>query len=281
MVRIALAQVSAKEDVEENILKGLRLMEEAKERGASLICFPELSFLPFFPRVRADRRFFSLAEPIQGPTVERFRREAKELGIAAVVNIYERASPGEYYDTSVVMDTDGRLLGISRMMHIAELPDYNEKFYYWEGNTGFPVFDLGFAKVGIAICYDRHFPEHMRALTLGGAELILVPTATSTPILGEIWELEMRAAAVANQVFVAVANRVGREGEMEFFGRSFVVDPLGEVISRAEGEREELLVAELDLGAIERARQLLPFLRDRRPEVYGVLSDFRLAGGKL
>lgn len=273
MLTIALAQVHATEDREANIQKGFRLMAEAKEKGASLICFPEMSFLTFFPRIRADRSFFALAESIPGPIVERFQEKAKELGLVTVINMYERAAPGEYYDTSPVIDADGTLLGISRMMHIAELPNYNEKFYYWEGNTGFPVFETSCAKVGIAICYDRHFPEQMRALALNGVEVILVPTATSTSALEHIWQIEMQAASIANQVFVAVANRVEAEGEVRFFGKSFATNPSGEVIAQAQERTEELLLVELDLTLIDQMRQILPFLRDRRPEAYNVLSE--------
>jgi N-carbamoylputrescine amidase len=278
MLTIALAQVHATEDHEANLQKGFRLMEQAKERGASLICFPEMSFLPFFPRVRAERSFFALAEPIPGPTVERFQEKAGELELATVINLYERAAPGEYYDTSPVIDADGTLLGLSRMMHIAELPNYNEKFYYWEGNTGFPVFATRGVRLGLAICYDRHFPEQMRALTLGGAGVILVPTATSTPALKGIWEIEMQAAAVANQVFIAVVNRVGTEGEMTFFGKSFVTNPRGEIIAQAGEEGEELLTGECDLKQMEETRQILPFLRDRRPEAYGEIAMRKVKG---
>ena len=273
--KIALAQVSASESREDNIRNAFVLMEQAKKEGASLICFPEMAFDRFFPRVRADKRYFSLAEPIPGPMVERFQKKAKKLELVTVINMYEHAGPGEYYDCSPVIGADGALSGISRMMHIAEVPNYNERVYYWEGNTGFPVFDTDVAKVGIAICYDRHFPEQMRALTLNGAEIILVPTATSTLALKHIWEMEMQAAAVANQVFIAIVNRIGIEGEMMFFGKSFVTNPTGEVIARAEEGKEELLVAELDLDLIEQARQVLPFLRDRRPEAYKTLSVVR------
>ena len=251
-------------------------MEQAKQKGASLICFPEMAFLPFFPRIPADRSFFAFGEPIPGPTVERFQQRAKQLELVTVINVYERAAPGEYYDTSPVIDADGALLGISRMMHIAELPNYNEKFYYWEGNTGFPVFETRCAKVGIAICYDRHFPEQMRALALKGAEIILVPTATSTPALKHIWMIEMQAAAIANQVFMAVVNRVGTEGEMTFFGKSFVTNPQGEIVAQAGEEADELLIVDLDLMLIEETRQILPFLRDRRPEAYGEIAKYRV-----
>ncbi len=273
IIKIALAQVSATDNREENLQKAFSLMEQAKDQDASIICFPEMAFDPFFPRVRTDKRYFDLAEPIPGPMVEKFQEKAKQLSLATVINMYELAAPGEYYDCSPVIDADGALLGISRMMHIAELPNYNEKFYYWEGNTGFPVFQAGGAKIGIAICYDRHFPEQMRALTLGGAEIILVPTATSTPALKHIWHVEMQAASIANQVFVALNNRAGTEGEMTFFGRSFVVNPRGEVIAQAKENEEDLLVVELDLSLIEQTRRDLPFLRDRRPDAYGPLIE--------
>jgi N-carbamoylputrescine amidase len=165
-------------------------------------------------------------------------------------------------------------VGKQRMTHILEGPGYNERYYYWPGDSGYRVFDVGPARIGVAICYDRHFPEAMRALTLGGAELIVVPTATASleAEYRAVWEIEMQAAAVANGLFVAVANRAGVDDTLRFFGRSFAVDPYGRVVARAPEEEVSLLVVDLDLGLVEAARRDMPFLRDRRPETYDRLA---------
>lgn len=274
-MRIALAQFKAESTRDESVKKAFQMMEQAAREGADVICFPEMAFDLFFPQFRADRQYFALAEPIPGPLVERFQTQARALGLVTVINLFERATAGEYYDCSPVIDADGRLLGKSRMMHIAELPRYNEKYYYWEGDTGYPVHTTRAGRLGIAICYDRHYPEHVRALTVQGAQVMLVPTATSLPELGAIWEVEMQAAAVANQIFIGVANRVGRESDLNFFGSSFAVNPKGEVIARAPNDQETVLCVDCDLRLIEEMRQQLPFLRDRRPETYGILCEGR------
>lgn len=266
--KIALAQISVSENVEENIKKGITFIKEASAKGADIICFPEMSFTPFFPQYPQDRKYFSLAEKIPGPLVERFKLVCKENKIAVVINMYEGTGTGEYYDCSPVIDKNGVLLGKSQMMHIAELPNYNEKYYYWEGKTGYPVYDIGGLKFGIAICYDRHYPEQMRALTLAGAQLILVPTATSLMELDHIWEIEMQAASIANQVFIGLVNHVGIDDKINYFGKSFATDPYGNILKMASSENNELVIVEIDTNEIERARQILPFLRDRRPETY-------------
>ena len=266
--KIALSQFKAFEKREENIKKAKVFIKEAKAKGAELIVFPEMSFDIFFPKFRTDRKYFDIAEPIPGPLVETFSEIARENEIAIVFNMFEEAKPGEYYDCSPVINKNGDFLGKSRMMHIAELPNYNEKFYYWEVNSDYPVYDMGGYKIGIAICYDRHFPEHMRILTLKGADLILVPTATSLTELKNIWEIEMQAASVGNQVYIAVSNRVGQEENLTFFGKSFATNPLGDIITMASEDKEEVLLFDLELPLIKEARQILPFLRDRRPETY-------------
>ena len=265
---IALAQFRAGDNREENVKKGEAFIKEAKNKGADLIVFPEMSFDIFFPQYRAEKRFFDLAEPIPGPMVEKFCQIAKDNSIAIVFNMFESGEVGEYYDCSPVIDKFGNYLGKSRMMHIAELPDYNEKFYYWEGDTDYPVFDLGGLKVGIAICYDRHYPEQIRLLALKGAQVIVVPTATSLGELKHVWHVEMQAAAIANQVYIAIANRVGKEVNLNFFGNSFAANPFGEIITVASEEKEELLIFDLEPRIIKEARHLFPFLRDRRADTY-------------
>jgi len=279
-VRIALAQVAVGPDRGDNVRKALRLMADAAEGGAQLIVFPEMSVDPFFPQYRTDKRFFEWGTPVPEPLTDRFQEQAAILGLATVINVFERAAPGRYFDCSPVFDQDGSYLGKQRMTHILEGPGYNERYYYWEGDSGYPVFDVGTSRtgpvrIGVAICYDRHFPEVIRALTLGGAEVIVVPTATAKleAQFRAVWEVEMQAAAVANGVFVAVANRAGVDDTLSFFGRSFAVDPYGRVLARAPEDDVALLLVDLDLALVEEARRDMPFLRDRRPETYGVLGS--------
>lgn len=273
-VRLALAQVAATPDRDANRRQGLELLAQAAAHGAQLICFPEMAFEPFFPQYRADPRYFDWAESVPGPTVERFQQAARERGIVVVLNLFERVAPGEYYDASPVIDADGELRGLSRMVHIAEAPYYNEKFYYRPGNLGFPIFRTASGVLGVAICYDRHYPEQMRALTIQGANIILVPLAAVAADLWEIFEVEMRATSYQSQVYIAVVNRVGPEGEMTFLGRSFVTDPWGNVIARAADGAPDLLLVDLDLDTIEQARRQTPHLRDRRPDQYRMISEY-------
>jgi beta-ureidopropionase len=270
---LALAQVAVGPEREENVNRAFRMMADAKKAGAELIVFPEMSVDPFFPQYRADKRYFDWGTPVPGPLTARFQEQSAALGLATVVNLFERAAPGRYFDCSPVFSIDGEYVGKQRMTHILEGPGYNERYYYWEGDSGYPVFDVGPVRIGVAICYDRHFPEGMRALALGGAELIVVPTATARleAQFQAVWEIEMQAAAVANGLFVAVANRAGTDDTLSFFGHSFAVDPYGQVVARAPEDDVALLVVDLDLDLIEEARRDMPFLRDRRPDTYGGL----------
>jgi len=268
-IRLALAQMAASEDLEANRQKGLDWVKQAAQAGAEIICFTELGLLPFFPQYRAEKKFFRWAEALDGPTIQRFREAASREHIHILLNIFERANPGEYYDATVLLKADGGLpLGPIRMMHIAEEPGFNEKFYYWPGNTPPQVFDLNGVKIGVAICYDRHFPEYMRQLVLLGAEIIFTPFAGLVDDPLQMYEIEMQGAAFQNQVFIAAVNRTGQEPTVEFIGGSFVVDPTGEVIARGPQNEEKLLLVDCDLARIEEMRQARPFLRDRRPEVY-------------
>jgi len=270
-MRVACAQFKNEADRETSIRKALDWMKGAKDQGADLIVFPELAFDFFFPQVRADARYFDWSEPIPGPTTERFQSAAAELGLVTIINVFERAAPGRYYDASPVIDADGTLVGVSRMLHICEEPGYNEKFYYWPGDGGSPVHQTQAGRVGVAICYDRHYPELFRALALQGADIVVVPTATSMSeqAFKDVWEIEIQAAAVANQIYVAVANRAGLDGELQFFGESFIADPAGQVIARGASDEEELLVTEIDLERIEQVRRHVPFLRDFRYDLFG------------
>jgi len=272
-VRIALAQVAVGPHREDNVQRALHMMDDAAQAGAELIVFPEMSVDPFFPQYRSEKRFFDWGVSVPGPLTDRFQERAAGLGLATVINLFERAAPGRYYDCSPVFGMDGAYLGKQRMTHILEGPGYNERYYYWPGDSGYPVFDLGPVRIGVAICYDRHFPEGMRALALGGAEVIVVPTATASleAQFRAVWEVEMQAAAVAQGLFVAVANRAGVDDTLTFFGSSFAVDPYGRVLARAPKDDVALLLVDLDLGLVEEARRDMPFLRDRRPDTYSML----------
>jgi N-carbamoylputrescine amidase len=268
-IRLAFAQMAATENLAANQQKGLDWVKQAAQAGTQIICFTELGLLPFFPQYRAEKKYFQWAEAIDGPTVKKFAEAAVSENIHILLNIFERAGAGEYYDSTVLLKaTGGPALGPVRMMHIAEEPGFNEKFYYWPGNTLPQVFDVDGVKIGVAICYDRHFPEYTRQLVLQGAEIIFAPFAglVNDPI--KMYEIEMQGLAFQNQVFVAAVNRVGKEQTVEFIGGSFVVDPAGEVIARAPLGEDKLLLVDCDLSRIEEMRQVRPFLRDRRPEVY-------------
>lgn len=264
-------QAPASKDVDANVQRGLQRLREAADRGARLVCYPELAFTPFYPQNCARGDVRALAEPIPGPTVEKFQKEAARLGVAVVLNLFERAGD-RCYDTSPVIDADGRLLGRTRMVHITDYEGFHEQGYYAPGDTGAPVYETRAAgRIGVAICYDRHFPEYMRALALGGAELVVVPQAGC---VGEwpdgLYEAEMRTAAFQNGYAVALCNRVGPEEKLIFSGESFVTDPAGVVLARA-GRGDELLMADLDLSAAARSHARRLFLQHRRPELY---ADF-------
>jgi N-carbamoylputrescine amidase len=268
-LRLTLAQMAVTENLAVNQQKGLDWVKQAANEGAQIICFTELGLLPFFPQYRAEKKFFQWAEAIDGPTVKKFVEAAASENIHILLNIFERAGAGEYYDATVLLPaTGGAPLGPVRMVHTAEEPGFNEKFYYWSGNTPPQVFDLNGIKIGVAICYDRHFPEYTRQLVLRGAEIIFTPFAGLVNDPLKMYEIEMQGLAFQNQVFVAAVNRVGKEPAVEFIGGSFIVDPSGEVIARAPRGEEKLLLVDCDLSRLEEMRQVRPFLRDRRPEVY-------------
>ena len=268
-VKIALIQQPATRDKQQNIARGLANLEAAARNGAALACYAELAFEWFHPQHPATGDVRALAEPLDGPLVRAFRDKARELGIVVVLNLFERDGEATF-DSSPVIDGDGSLLGVTRMIHITEYACFHEQGYYTPGDRGAPVFRTRAGNVGVAICYDRHFPEYMRALALAGADLVVVPQAGAVGEWPEgLYEAEMRVAAFQNGYFVALCNRVGREDRLEFAGESFVCAPDGEVIARARQGAEEILYAEVDFAsaASSHARQL--FLKHRRPELYG------------
>jgi N-carbamoylputrescine amidase len=276
-LKIAMAQLSAGESRDENLRKALKMMEQASAQDSRLICFPEVGFDRFFPQKRANPRFFDLAERVPGPITQMIAAEARRLKLVTIASLLEEAQPGEYYDSAVCIDSDGALLGQTRMTHTFEGENYNEKFYYGPGNTLYPVYKTEAGFVGIAICQDSWFPEVMRALAMRGAELIVVPTAESCPMQKYDWYLDVlttvqgKAPAINNGLFVGVANRVGTEEAMRFMGSSYVVSPFGRILRMANNSADELLVVEIDTDEIRKARQTWPLLRDRRPETYGIL----------
>ncbi len=225
-MRIALVQQKASTDKAANLARALEAVRAAAKQGANLVCFAELAFEPFYPQRPSDGGHLELAETIPGPTTDTFRALAKNLHVVIVPNLYERDGDAAY-DTSPVIDADGRLLGVQRMVHIPDYDGFHEKTYYTPGNLGAPVFSTSAGRIGIAICYDRHYPETMRAFALGGADLVLVPQAGAVGEWPEgLYEAEMRVAAFQNGVFVALCNRVGPEERLTFAGsRSFAILP--------------------------------------------------------
>ena len=268
-MKIALIQQHASADKKDNLERGLAATRKAAADGANVICFAELAFEPFYPQVPASDGFADLAESIPGPTTDQFSKLAAELGIVIVLNLYERDGD-KTYDSSPVIDADGKMLGVTRMIHITEYECFHEQGYYSPGDTGAPVYETKHGKIGVAICYDRHYPEYMRAMAVAGAELVFIPQAGSVGEWPEgLYEAEIRVAAFQNGYFTALCNRVGAEEKLTFAGESFVCDPMGNVIARAGQGTDETLLCDVDLNQIgdSHARQL--FMRDRRPDLYG------------
>jgi predicted amidohydrolase len=267
-MKIALVQQHATKDKSANVARGLAAIETAARNGAQLACFAELAFEWFYPQRPADAGFRELAEPLDGPTVTAFQRKAKELGLVTVINLYERE--GQHtYDSSPVIDADGTLLGVTRMIHITEYSCFHEQGYYTPGDKGAPVYSTQAGKIGVAICYDRHFPEYMRALAVGGADLVVVPQAGAVDEWPEgLYEAEMRVAAFQNGYFTALCNRVGKEDCLDFAGESFVCDANGEVIARGAKSQDEIVYAEIDYAQLGETSARRLFMQHRRPELY-------------
>jgi N-carbamoylputrescine amidase len=267
-MRIGLVQQRAGSGKAGNVERGLAALEEAARGGAEVVCYAELAFERFHPQLPAEPGFESKAEPVPGPITEAFASVAKELGVVVVLNLYERDGD-KCFDCSPVIDADGALLGRTRMVHITDYEGFHEQGYYTPGDTGVPVYETRVGKLGIAICYDRHYPEYMRALALGGAELVVVPQAGAVGEWPEgLYEAEMRVAAFQNGYYAALCNRVGKEERLDFAGESFVCAPDGRVIARAGQGTDEILYADFDLAEVDRSHAHQLFLKDRRPELY-------------
>jgi N-carbamoylputrescine amidase len=280
-VSLGLIQMSAGDDVAANLAKALERISSAAKNGAQIICLQELFRSRYFCQSEHARNF-KLAEPIPGATTEALGDLARQREVVIIASIFEKRSAGVYHNTAVVIDADGSIAGKYRKMHIPDDPLYYEKFYFTPGDLGFPSFETRYARVAALVCWDQWFPEGARLAALGGAEILFYPTAIGW-IPNEpkgvaenqraAWQLIQRSHAVANGIFVAAVNRVGREGKIKFWGQSFVAGPLGEIVAQAGGNREEILLARCDLRNIEETRQSWPFLRDRRIDAYAPLQS--------
>jgi len=277
---LGLVQMRCAESPAENLERALRGIDEAADRGAELVCLPELFRSRYFCQSEDVSRF-ELAEPVPGPTTEALGKRAAARGVAVVGSVFERRAPGLYHNTAVVLDEEGRMTGMYRKMHIPDDPLYYEKFYFTPGDLGFAGFATRRARVGPLVCWDQWFPEAARLAALAGSEVLVYPTAIGWQLdegaeedaaQHDAWQTVQRAHAIANGVFVAVVNRVGPEEGIRFWGQSFVADPFGRILARAGAEAEEVLVVACDLGEIERVRREWPFLRDRRVDAYGELQ---------
>jgi beta-ureidopropionase len=256
--------------------KHLPLIEEAAKKGVQLLCLQELFNGPYFC-AEQEVRWYDMVEPIpDGPTIKLMQELAKKHAMVIVVPIYEEEITGVYYNSAAVIDADGKYLGKYRKHHIPHVaPGFWEKFYFRPGNLGYPVFNTAAGKVGVYICYDRHFPEGARILGLNGAEIVLNPSATVAGLSEYLWKLEQPAHAVANGYFVGAINRVGTEAPWnigEFYGQSYFCDPRGQFVAMASRDKEELIVADLDFGMIQQVRNTWQFYRDRRPDSYGAIT---------
>ena len=250
---------------------------DAAAQGAQVICFQELFYGPYFCQVQ-ETEYYSYTEHIpDGPTTQRFMALAKELGMVMVLPMYEIVQPGLYYNTAAVIDADGTYLGKYRKQHIPQTKGFWEKFYFRPGTGGYPVFDTAVGRVGVYICYDRHFPEGWRILGLNGAEIVFNPSATHRGLSEYLWRLEQPAAAVANIYYVGAINRVGIEplGENDFYGQSYFVDPEGKFVGDVgDPYQSELIVRDLDMDKMRMIRDRWAFYRDRRPDAYGeIVAD--------
>jgi len=253
MLKICGIQMACGEDKQKNLQKAVRLAELAVEKGAKIIGFQELFNTHWFPK-DIDQRNFSLAEPINGQSIQMMRKVAKEKSAVLICPLFEEGIEGVYYNTAVVINADGKVLGAYRKVHIPQIPLWEEKSYFSPGDKGFPVFHTKYAKIGVQICWDNFFPEGTRILALKGAQIIFAPTAA------------------AFGLFIFRINRVGSEEKQDFYGKSFCVTPEGELVDRPSGMQEGIVFANIDLGDIGMTRREWTFLRDRRPEVYGELA---------
>jgi beta-ureidopropionase len=274
-VRAALIQAHANLPKEDALAKHVELIDEAARQGAEITCLQEIFFGPYFC-AEQDPKWFQTAEPDDGPTVATMRELAARHEMVLVVPFFEKEIEGVFYNTAVVIDADGTVLGKYRKTHIPQVgPIFWEKYFFKPGNLGYPVFETRVGRVGVFICYDRHFPEPARMLGLKGAQLTFNPSATVESLSRHLWQLEQPAHAVANGFFVGAVNRVGEElvPGARFYGSSYFCDPRGQIVAQASDSEDEVLVADLDLALIDEVRTTWQFFRDRRPETYAELTE--------
>jgi N-carbamoylputrescine amidase len=277
---VGLVQMTCDEQPARNLKKAIARIGEAAKGGATIVCLQELFRSQYFCQ-KEDVALFALAEPIPGPSTQAIARAARQHKVVVIASLFERRAAGVYHNTAVVFDRDGSIAGMYRKMHIPDDPLYYEKFYFTPGDLGFKVHDTAAGKCGVLVCWDQWFPEGARLTALQGAEMLFYPTAigwlpSETQEMNlaqhQAWETIQRAHAIANGVFVCAVNRVGREGQLTFWGQSFVADPFGRIIAKASSDKEEILLVEIDRAKIEETRQNWPFLRDRRTDAYGGLG---------
>ncbi len=268
-IKIAGIQIACREEKDDNVRKALRMAKLAAEKGAQLICFQELFSTAWFPRDIRDENFL-LAEDLDGPTIAIMKTLAKEKGVALICPFFERAGE-RYFNTAAVIDQQGKIAGPYRKIHLPQIPLWEERAYFSPGDTGLPVFDLGLVKIGVQLCWDNFFPEGTRMLALQGAEIVFAPTAAAFASQ-QRWLKVIAANAIVNGLFVMRVNRVGREPKQDFYGMSFCISPEGDLVDEPTGLQEGILLVEIDLDEISRVRKEWPFLKDRRPEAYALLT---------
>ena len=275
-VTVGLVQMTCDQSPQANLKKAISRIGEAAKRGAQIICLQELFRSQYFCQTE-DIELFKLAETIPGPSTEALSKVARKHRVVIVASLFEKRTAGNYNNTAVMIDADGKVAGKYRKMHIPDDPLYYEKFYFTPGDLGFQTHKTAYANIGTLVCWDQWFPEAARLTALSGSQFLFYPTAIGwLPEEAEemnqaqhaAWETIQRAHAIANGVFVVVVNRVGREGKLTFWGQSFVVDPFGRIIAKASADEEEVLVVKCDMKLIEQTRQNWPFLRDRRIDAY-------------
>ena len=275
IIRAALVQSEWTGDKASMVDKNVDLARQAAGLGAQVLCFQEIFNTPYFCNVQDSRHYDDAEEIPGGPTVQRMISLSEETGMVLVVPIYERVDEGVFYNTAAVIDSGGEFLGVYRKMHIPHVEGFWEKFYFRPGNLGYPIFDTAVGRIGVYICYDRHFPEGWRALGLAGAKIVFNPSATTRGHSKYLWELEQPAAAVANEYYVGAINRVGSEGleDTDYYGSSYFVNPRGQLVGEtASDTTDEVIVRDLDMDLITEVRRHWAFYRDRRSDSYEALS---------
>jgi beta-ureidopropionase len=268
MVRIAGIQFRCGKDAEANLRKATEMANLAVERGARLVAFPQMSVLPWFA-FESNKENFRHAEPLDGPTVSAFRSFSKRHRAVTVCSVFERDGE-EYYNTAVVIEDDGRVLGRYRKVHIPQIPLWEERTYFKAGDQGFPVFQTSCARIGIQVCWDNFFPEGTRILALRGAQIVIAPTASAFASQKR-WERMICANAIANNLFILRVNRVGKEERQQFYGRTFCASPFGELVGSRAGSEDAIVFADIDLNEVAETRKIWAFFKDRRPDLYGEL----------